>query len=207
MLPEQAERLADAGELVLAPCHERGAVGPMAGVVSASHNPYPDNGIKFFSGEGRKLPYSAERKLERLVGELYTTRPTGGEIGTIARLDRPVERYAESVLERLRPRAGGVKVLLDCAHGAAYEVAPLALRELGVELTVVGDEPSGININEGVGSTHVKKLDAAGHDEVEVRLVFRSAFVGSAPPQAAAASANARGAVNPSSRPIQPGIF
>ena len=68
------------------------------------------------------------------------------------------------VLERLKPRAGGVKVLLDCAHGAAYEVAPLALRELGVELTVVGDEPSGININEGVGSTHVEKLDAAGHD-------------------------------------------
>jgi phosphoglucosamine mutase len=147
---------------IAALAREHGAAAAV--VVSASHNPYPDNGVKFFSSEGRKLPYSAERKLERLVGEPYTTRPTGGEIGTVSRLDRPTERYAELVLERLKPRAGGVKVLLDCAHGAAYEVAPLALRELGVELTVVGDEPSGININEGVGSTHVKKLDAAGHD-------------------------------------------
>src|SRR5919107_1901521 len=147
---------------IAALAREHGAAAAV--VVSASHNPYPDNGLKFFSSEGRKLPYSAERKLERLVGEPYTTRPTGGGIGTVSRLDRPAERYAESVLECLRPCAGGVKVLLDCAHGAAYEVAPLALRELGVELTVVGDEPSGININEGVGSTHVKKLDAAGHD-------------------------------------------
>ncbi len=133
-------------------------------VVSASHNPYPDNGIKFFSGEGRKLPVATERDLERLAGEEDLARPVGGGVGLISRLDRPWERYARSILGRLRPRAEGVKILLDCAHGAAYQTAPLAFEELGVELTVVGDEPTGININEGVGSTHVERLDATGHD-------------------------------------------
>jgi phosphoglucosamine mutase len=133
-------------------------------VVSASHNPYPDNGIKFFSGEGRKLPIATERDLERLAVEEGFARPVGDEIGETSRLDRPWERYAGSILEGLRPRAEGVKVLLDCAHGAAYQAAPLAFEKLGVELTVVGDEPTGTNINEGVGSTHVEKLDASGHD-------------------------------------------
>ena len=147
---------------VAALAKERGAAAAV--VVSASHNPYPDNGIKFFSGEGRKLPVAAEEDLERLAGEEDLTRPVGGEIGEMSRLDRPWERYAGSILERLRPRAEGVKILLDCAHGAAYQVAPLAFEELDVELTVVGDEPTGTNINEGVGSTHVEKLDATGHD-------------------------------------------
>ena len=133
-------------------------------VVSASHNPYPDNGIKFFSGEGRKLPVAMERELERLAAEEDCARPIGDGIGDISTLDRPWEQYADTILERLRPRAEGVKVLLDCAHGAAYGVAPLAFKELGVELTVVGDEPNGTNINEGVGSTHVEKLDADGQD-------------------------------------------
>jgi phosphoglucosamine mutase len=147
---------------IAALAREHGAAAAV--VVSASHNPYSDNGIKFFSGEGRKLPSSAERELERLVGEPYTARPTGNEIGAMLRLDRPPERYAESILRRLRPHVEGVKVLLDCAHGAAYEVAPLAFERLGVDLTVVGDEPTGTNINEGVGSTHVEKLEAAGQD-------------------------------------------
>ena len=133
-------------------------------VVSASHNPYPDNGIKFFSGEGRKLPVVMERELERLATQENSARPVGGEIGKISRMDRPWEQYAGSILERLRPRAEGVKVLLDCAHGAAYQAAPLAFEELSVELMVVGDEPNGTNINEGVGSTHVEKLDAVGQD-------------------------------------------
>jgi len=133
-------------------------------VVSASHNPYPDNGIKFFSGEGRKLPVATEEELESLAGEEDPGRPVGDGIGEISRLDRPWERYAGSLLERLRPRAEGVKVLLDCAHGAACQAAPLAFEELGVELTVVGDEPTGTNINEGVGSTHIERLDVTGHD-------------------------------------------
>lgn len=133
-------------------------------VVSASHNPYPDNGIKFFSGEGRKLPVAMEEELERLAGEEDPGRPVGDGIGEISRLNRPWERYAGSLLERLRPRAEGVKVLLDCAHGAACQAAPLAFEELGVGLTVVGAEPTGTNINEGVGSTHIERLDATGHD-------------------------------------------
>jgi phosphoglucosamine mutase len=133
-------------------------------VVSASHNPYPDNGIKFFSGEGRKLPVATERELERLVAEGDPKRPVGDRIGVISRLERPWERYVVFVLERLRPRAEGVKVLLDCAHGAACQAAPLTFEELGAELTVVGNEPTGTNINEGVGSTHIERLDATGHD-------------------------------------------
>jgi len=135
-----------------------------AAVVSASHNPYPDNGIKFFSGEGRKLSAVKEMELEKLANEAHPARPTENEIGAISRLEGSPERYAGSVLERLRPPAEGVKVLLDCAHGAAYKVAPLAFGELGAKLTVVGDGPTGTNINEGVGSTHVEKLDATGHD-------------------------------------------
>jgi phosphoglucosamine mutase len=147
---------------VAALAKKRGAAAAI--VVSASHNPYPDNGIKFFSGEGRKLPAATERELERLAVEENLARPVGDGIGEISRLDRPWEHYVGSILERLRPRAEGVKVLLDCAHGAAYGVAPLAFEKLGVKLTVVGDKPTGTNINEGVGSTHVEKLDAGGHD-------------------------------------------
>ncbi len=136
----------------------------VAGVVSASHNPYPDNGIKFFSGEGRKLTAGEERELETLTGDPSPERPTRGGIGAVERLDGAAGLYVEGVLARLRPRAGGTKVLLDCANGAAFEAAPMALAELGADLTVTGDEPDGTNINEGCGSTHVRSLDASGHD-------------------------------------------
>ena len=135
-----------------------------AAVVSASHNPYPDNGIKFFSGEGRKLPAETEHDLEGLTGDDDLERPTGDSVGSVERLDNAPGLYVEAVLSRLRPRAGDLKVLLDCANGAAYEVAPMAFRELGADLTVVGDEPTGTNINERCGSTHVRDLDARGHD-------------------------------------------
>ena len=135
-----------------------------AGVVSASHNAYPDNGIKFFSGEGRKLTAGEERELETLTGAPGLERPTKDGIGAVERLDGAAGLYVEGVLARLRPRAGGTKVLLDCANGAAFEAAPMALAELGADLTVIGDEPDGTNINEGCGSTHVRSLDASGHD-------------------------------------------
>jgi phosphoglucosamine mutase len=135
-----------------------------AGVVSASHNPYQDNGIKFFSGEGRKLEAGDERGIESLTGETYLERPTGGGVGTVERLDDAAGLYVGGILARLRPSVGGIKVLLDCANGAAYEAAPMAFGELGADLTVVGDEPDGTNINEGCGSTHVQSLDASGHD-------------------------------------------
>jgi phosphoglucosamine mutase len=135
-----------------------------AGVVSASHNPYPDNGIKFFSGEGRKLAAGKEREIEALAAETDPERPTGSGVGLVERLDGAARLYVDGVLRRLRPRVGGMKVLLDCANGAAYEAAPLAFTELGVDLTVAGDEPDGTNINESCGSTHVWSLDASGHD-------------------------------------------
>ena len=135
-----------------------------AGVVSASHNPYPDNGIKFFSGEGRKLGAAKEREIESLTRDADHERPTGGGVGAVERLDDAAGLYVEGILVRLRPRVEGMKVLLDCANGAAHEAAPMAFGELGADLTVVGDEPSGTNINEGRGSTHVRSLDASGHD-------------------------------------------
>jgi phosphoglucosamine mutase len=135
-----------------------------AGVVSASHNPYPDNGIKFFSGEGRKLAAEKEREIESLTGDTIPRRPTGGDVGLVETLEDAPRLYVEGVLELLRPRIEGARVLLDCANGAAYEAAPMAFGELGAELTVVGAEPSGTNINEGRGSTHIEGLDASGHD-------------------------------------------
>ena len=133
------------------------------GVVSASHNPYPDNGIKFFSGEGRKLSPEKEREIEDLLNR-DVARPTGSGIGGVEVLDEAARMYAEHVLGRLHPSAEGMKVLLDCANGAAYEVAPLVFGELGVDLTLTGIKPDGTNINEGCGSTHVDELDASGHD-------------------------------------------
>jgi phosphoglucosamine mutase len=135
-----------------------------AGVVSASHNPYPDNGIKFFSGEGRKLSSKKEREIESLTEDPYPERPTGSGVGAVETLKDATRLYVEEIFGRLRPRIEGIKVLLDCANGAAYRAAPLAFGELGVELSVVGDEPTGTNINEGRGSTHIEGLDASGHD-------------------------------------------
>jgi len=133
------------------------------GVVSASHNPYPDNGIKFFSGEGRKLSPEKEREIEDLLNR-DVARPTGSGIGGVEVLDEAARMYAEHVLGRLHPSAEGMKVLLDCANGAAYEVAPLVFGEVGTDLTLTGIKPDGTNINEGCGSTHVDELDASGHD-------------------------------------------
>jgi phosphoglucosamine mutase len=134
-----------------------------AGVVSASHNPYPDNGIKFFSGEGRKLSPEKEREIEDLLGS-EITRPMGSAIGRVEVLGDATSMYAQWVLRQLRPPAESVKVLLDCANGAAYEVAPLAFGETGADLTLTGTDPTGTNINEGCGSTHIDELDASGHD-------------------------------------------
>ena len=112
-----------------------------AGVVSASHNPYPDNGIKFFSGEGRKLSPEKEGEIEALL-EHETTRPTGSGIGGVEVLGDAARVYAEHVLQRLRPSAEGIKVLLDCANGAAYEAAPLVFGEVGADLALTGVEPT-----------------------------------------------------------------
>jgi len=130
-----------------------------AGVmISASHNPYQDNGIKFFSYDGFKLPDEVEARIERLIEspDFEAVRAGADEIGQVKRIDDADGRYvvflkhtfpADRTLE-------GVKIVLDCAHGAAYKVGPAVFRELGAELTVLGDEPNGRNINEGVGALH-----------------------------------------------------
>ena len=135
-----------------------------AAVVSASHNPYPDNGIKFFSGEGRKLSLEKEREIEGLTGRDVEQRPTGDGIGPMESLEDASGLYVQNVLGRLSPDAAGLKVLLDCANGAAYRAAPETFGRIGADVTVVGVEPSGTNINEGCGSTHIGNLDASGHD-------------------------------------------
>lgn len=132
-------------------------------VVSASHNPYPDNGIKFFSGAGRKLPASTEDELQRLTAQ-EIGRPIESGVGSVEVLGNAASRYVELLLSKVWPEASGTKVLLDCANGAAFDVAPQAFRELGVDLTVVGDTPHGTNINALCGSTHVDNLDASGYD-------------------------------------------
>jgi phosphoglucosamine mutase len=148
------------GVAALAPRLEAAA----AGVVSASHNPYPDNGIKFFSDEGRKLSAGLEREIESLTEDANPERPTGSGVGAVETLENAAQLYVEGILGRLRPRVVGTRVLLDCANGAAYQAAPMAFGEVDAELTVIGDEPSGTNINEGRGSTHIEGLDASGHD-------------------------------------------
>jgi phosphoglucosamine mutase len=140
----------------------------VAAVVSASHNPYPDNGIKFFSAEGRKLSSEVEREIESLVVETREpaaeVRPTAEGVGGVSLLEDAAERYSAGALALLRPRADGLKVQIDCANGAAYRAAPMAFSELGAEVSVVAGEPDGTNINHRCGSTHIEELDGTGFD-------------------------------------------
>jgi phosphoglucosamine mutase len=131
-------------------------------MISASHNPYQDNGVKFFSGDGFKLPDDVERRIEALMfsEELRRARPTGGEIGNARRIDDALGRYVV-FLKKTLPRSfrlDGVRVVIDCAHGAAYKVAPTVLRELGAEVFELGTSPTGLNINEGAGALHPEAM-------------------------------------------------
>lgn len=130
-----------------------------AGVMlSASHNTYEDNGIKFFSNDGYKLPDKLENEMERLIfsGEIDHIRPTATNIGKAYRIDDAIGRYVEFVKSSF-PKGmtlDGMKIVLDCANGAAYKVGPWVLRELGAEVIVYNDEPNGTNINLDCGTTH-----------------------------------------------------
>ncbi|MBI3811788.1 MAG: phosphoglucosamine mutase [Nitrospirae bacterium] len=134
-------------------------------VISASHNPFEDNGIKFFSREGLKLPDEMEHQMEDLIfsGKIDAIRPTAGEIGKAFRVDDAEGRYIEFVKNSL-PKGltlEGITVVVDCANGAAYKVAPTILRELDAKVIVLGDEPDGMNINQGCGSTHPEVIRKA----------------------------------------------
>ena len=134
-------------------------------VISASHNPFEDNGIKFFSSEGYKLSDEIERKIEGLVKEdgLLKNRPQGSEIGKAFRLDDATGRYIEYIKSTI-PRGvtfEGMKIVVDCANGAAYKTTPWLFRELGADVISVNDKPNGININAGSGTLHMEVLQKA----------------------------------------------
>ncbi len=129
-------------------------------MLSASHNPMPDNGIKFFAKGGHKLPDEVEDDIERRMGEDWE-RPVGAAVGRVRPLADAADRYVARLLASLPNRLDGLKVVVDCAHGAASTAAPRVLREAGAEVVVVGAEPDGLNINDGYGSTHLGPLKEA----------------------------------------------
>ena len=134
-------------------------------VISASHNPYQDNGIKFFSNEGFKLPDEVEGRIEQLIisDEIKHLRPTADAIGKAYRIGDAEGRYIEFV-KRSLPKdldLQGIKLVVDCANGAAYKVAPAVLRELGAEIEVIANTPDGMNINDGCGAVHPERLQEA----------------------------------------------
>jgi phosphoglucosamine mutase len=159
------------------------AEGIPAAVVSASHNPFPDNGIKFFAPGGRKLTDELEARLEAELDRLVHGRsdrpvPTGGAVGRVRRDPDAARRYADAVVATLGGRdLDGLRVVVDCANGAAHRVGPAVLRRLGAEVTVICDEPDGTNINEGCGSTHPERLQ---REVVEVGADVGLAFDGDA---------------------------
>lgn len=129
-------------------------------MVSASHNPAPDNGIKIFARGGTKLPDIVEQRIERaLEGERL--QPTGAGVGRIRRFADAEDRYVLHLLGSLPHRLDGIHVVLDCAHGAAAGVSPETFKDAGAQVTVIGADPDGLNINDGVGSTHLDVLAEA----------------------------------------------
>jgi phosphoglucosamine mutase len=131
-------------------------------VISASHNPFEDNGIKFFSSEGFKLPDELERRVEDLVKDdgLLKDRPRGSDLGKAFRLDDATGRYIEYIKSTIPKGVNfdGMKVVVDCANGAAYKTTPWLLRELGAEVISINNKPDGQNINAGCGSLHLDEL-------------------------------------------------
>jgi len=129
-------------------------------VVSASHNPAPDNGIKFFAAGGAKLPDEVEDRIEAALAE-PPIAPKGAEVGRIRRFADAEDRYRVHLLASLPARLDGLHIVLDCANGAASGVSPDAFRDAGARLTLIGADPDGVNINAGVGSTHLEELARA----------------------------------------------
>ncbi len=143
-------------------------------VISASHNPYQDNGIKVFGADGFKLPDEAESEIEQLMGndQLFGRRATGPDIGRAEKLEDARGRYVV-FLKQTFPRdlsLDGVRVVVDAAHGAAYRVAPLVLQELGALITAIGVRPNGVNINKDSGALHP--------DHVRAEVLRRGAVLG-----------------------------
>lgn len=129
-------------------------------VISASHNAAPDNGIKFFAAGGTKLPDEVEDRIEAALGE-QKLAPTGVEVGRIRRFADAEDRYIVHLMSTLETQLDGIHVVLDCANGSASGISPEVFTLAGAKVTVIGAEPDGYNINDGVGSTHLDVLAAA----------------------------------------------
>ena len=146
-------------------------------VISASHNPYQDNGIKFFSSDGFKLPDEVEARIEQLIvsDEISHLRPTADLIGKAYRVDDADGRYIECA-KRSLPRDidfQGLTLVVDCANGAAYKVAPMVFRELGAKVEVIGNKPDGMNINDGCGAVHPEQLqEAVRHHKADIGIAL-----------------------------------
>jgi phosphoglucosamine mutase len=142
----------------------------LAAVVSASHNPYQDNGIKFFTGQGLKLPDEEEARIEAL---LESPAEPPAEVGRVRALEGGAEDYLRELTAAFPLDLSGRRVLLDCANGATHRVAPAIFERLGAEVEAIGVEPDGRNINDGCGSTHVEKLaERIAASEAEVGFAF-----------------------------------
>lgn len=144
-------------------------------VISASHNPFGDNGIKFFSGTGYKLPDAVEDELEEIVARGMETlpRPTGKSVGTIGYRHDRIAEYQDFLCGTVKESLTGLRVLIDCANGAACETAPAVLSRLGVDLEVLHCTPDGQNINDHCGSTHMEYLQIAVRErKVDLGLAF-----------------------------------
>jgi phosphoglucosamine mutase len=131
-------------------------------VISASHNPFADNGIKLFGADGYKLPDQVEAQIEALAqpGAAEEARAFGADVGRAKRIDDAAGRYITHAKQAFDPgaRLDGIRIVLDCAHGAAYKIAPTIFEELGASLTLRGTAPNGVNINDGVGALHAEAL-------------------------------------------------
>ena len=129
-------------------------------MLSASHNAMPDNGIKFFAKGGHKLPDAVEDAIEAALDDT-PDRPTGIDVGRVTPMEDAGARYVRHLLDAVEQRLDGLTIVLDCAHGAASQVSPEVFRLAGAQVHVIGARPDGLNINDGVGSTHIEGLRAA----------------------------------------------
>lgn len=130
-------------------------------MISASHNPMPDNGIKIFGPGGRKLDDDVEDRIEELVAQGPGLRPVGAGIGRVRRASDALDRYLAHIVGAVPTPLGGLTVVVDCANGAASEAAPRAYAAAGARVIALSAEPDGLNINDGCGSTHLEQLQAA----------------------------------------------
>lgn len=129
-------------------------------MISASHNPAPDNGIKFLARGGDKLTDAQEARIEAQLGQ-PPLRPIGEEVGRVRRFSDAEDRYVIHLLKSLPNRLDGIKVVIDAAHGAGSAVAPQVFADAGAEVALIGADPDGLNINQNYGSTHMENLQAA----------------------------------------------